>query len=65
MYDLPVAAVFVRDAMRRQFEPAPPTPPSPPRRSTRAVRSLRLATSAALHRAAQAVAPPPECTTAH
>ena len=65
MYELPVAAVFVREAVRRQFEPAPPTPPRPPRRSTRAIRSLRVATSTALHRAARAVAPPPECTTAH
>ena len=66
MYELPVAATLVTELVRQQFEPAPPPPrPRPPRRSARTVRSVRTAASAALHRAGRAVAPPPECTTAH
>jgi hypothetical protein len=63
MHELPIAALLVRDVVRRQFEPDPPARPRPPRRHP--VRAVRLATSAALHAAARAVAPPPECTTAH
>lgn len=65
LYDLPVAANLVTEAVRRQFEPEPPPRPRGPRRSARALRSVRLATSAALHRAGRAVAPAPDCTTAH
>jgi hypothetical protein len=63
MHELPVAALLATEAVRRQFEPDPPARPR--RRPVRPVRSARAATAAALHRAARAIAPPPECGTAH
>jgi hypothetical protein len=65
MVEMPLAALLALDAVRRQFDPGAPAAPDPPRRARRAVRRARLATSSALHHAAQAVEPRPECTPAH
>lgn len=63
MQELPVAALIATDAVRRQFDPAAAPEPDRPRR--RPVRAVRAATAGALHRAARAIAPPPEYSPAH
>jgi hypothetical protein len=65
MTEMPIAALFATDLVRRQFDPAAEPEPEPPRRAQRAVRQARLAASTALLRAARAVEPRPECSAAH
>lgn len=68
MYELPVALHLGTESVRRQFDPAAPPEPDRARRwfrSFRAVRRAQVITAAALHRAARAVAPAPECTATH
>lgn len=63
MQELPVAAFVATEIVRRQFDPAAPPEPDRPRR--RPFRAVRAATAGVLHRAARAIAPPPECSPAH
>ena len=65
MLELPFATHLAVDAVRRQFDPAAPPEPERPRRTFRPVRQVRLTTAAVLGRAARAVAPAPEWTSAH
>lgn len=59
MYELPVALHLGTESVRRQFDPVAPPERDRPRRAFRSFRPVRRARviTAALHRAAWAVAP--------
>jgi hypothetical protein len=67
MYELPVALHLGTESVRRRFDPSAPPEHDRPRRPRpfRPVRRARVITAAALHRAARAAAPEPECTATH